>query len=543
MIKKFIIVISFVLVGMIAFIGLKKSDNCSLLNIDEANKRGILLVGIGPDPEGLDPHFATGVTEQNVLRALFEGLVVPDASTLEPLPGVAETWDISADGLRYTFCIREDAKWSNGDNLTANDFVFAFRRFFNPQIAAAGVNTFFVIKNAKLFYEKKLERFDEVGVRAVNDKTLEFELEHPTAYFLNLLMLPSCYPLHEKTLAATNSINTRNHMWTKPGLMVSNGPFYLSSWKVGQTIHLLKNSNYWNSGAVKLNGIQFKPIADVTTEERAFRTGQLHITENVPYSKMATYSQMSDNVLRVHNYLGTYYYLLNVHIAPLNDIRVRKALSMAIDRNNLSGSDQLKLKHKSAYSLVPEGFRGYNSIAKVDENVEEARKLLAEAGFPNGAGFPKLKIMFNTSEGQTYIALAIQEIWKKTLNIDVELDNQEWKVYLSNRRARNFEIARGGWIGDYNDPLTFLENWASLSPNNFVGWKNSTFDAYMEQAKNTNDAGVRFSYLQEAEKILIEDLPLIPLHSSLTSHLVHSSVKNWHTNLLDWHPYNYIELK
>ena len=227
---------------------------------------------------------------------------------------------------------------------------------------------------------------------------------------------------------------------------------------------------------------------------------------------------------------------------PLNDVRVRRALSLSIDRNSLMGNDQLALKHRATYQLIPEGCSNFHSISPIKEDPDLARRLLAEAGFPNGQNFPKLTLLFNTPEGQIYLASAIQEMWKKQLNINVELVNQEWKVYLQMRRKGNFEIARGGWIGDYNDPSTFLNLWTRDANNNFVRWSNPVFDDLLEKAK-TSDAGQRMQYLQRAEQILLEESPLIPLHSSATTHLVHPSVHNWFGNLLDWHPYDCIYLQ
>ena len=518
-------------------------DGChskkSLTEVEQANKTGLLLVGIGPDPEGFDPQLISGVTEQNILRALFEGLVSPDLQSLEAKPGVAERWEVN--DCKYTFHLRTNARWSNGDPLTAQDFIFTFKRLLTPQLAAPNASNLFIIKNAQQFYKQQVP-FDEVGIKALDDYTLEITLEYPAPYFLSILMLPMCYPLHEGNLTQNHCTFSRNQTWTRSAHMVSNGPFVLQEWVVGKKIEVSKNKYYWNANQVRLNSIHFIPIADVITEERAFRCGQLHITENVPYQKFKTYYQNGDSNLRIHPYCGTFYYLLNTSVYPLNDVRVRRALSMAIDRDSLMGNDQLALKHHSTYQLIPEGCAGFHSISPIKENAELARQLLAEAGFPNGQNFPKLTLLFNTTEGQIYLASALQEMWKKQLNIHVELVNQEWKVYLQMRREGHFEIARGGWVGDYNDPSTFLNLWRSDASNNFGHWGNSNFDELLEKAK-TSITSQRMQYLQEAEKILLEESPFIPLHSSASTHLVHSSVHNWFGNLLDWHPYDCIYLQ
>lgn len=532
MIKKKFILSVFVVCFL--FSGCKKTP----LEVEKACKEKTLLVGIGPDPEGLDPQLVTGVTEQNVLRALFEGLVKSDPETLEPQPGVSDSWTISEDGLRYAFHIRSNACWSNGDKLSASDFLFSFQRLLTPSLGTTGANSFFCIKNAQAFYQGKLP-FSSVGI-SVQGETLVFELEQPTPYFLSLLMQPAAYPVHQKTLQKYNGDFSRDPTWTQAKNFVSNGAFKLNYWKVGENLLVEKNPYYWNKDNVYLNKIKFKPIGDVSTEERAFRRGQLHITENVPYAKIKSYYLSKDPALKVHPYLGTFYYLFNTTIFPLNDVRVRKALNLALNRDALMSNDLFQIKHCSAFQLVPEGCCKFKSKAPLQENTDLARQLLAEAGFPNGKGFPKLSLIFNTSEGQVYLASAIQEMWKKELNIDIELINLEWKVYLSKRRARNFQLARGGWVGDYNDPTTFLDLWLKDNPNNYAQWSNEHFDTLLEQAKNEVDAEKRISILEAAEQILLEEVPFLPIHSSATSHLVHHSVKNWYPNLLDWHPYDCI---
>ncbi|MDR1665436.1 MAG: peptide ABC transporter substrate-binding protein, partial [Puniceicoccales bacterium] len=476
-----------------------------MTKVDWANGEGILLVGIGPDPEGLDPHLVVGTTEQNVLRALFEGLVRPDPKTLEPLPGVAERWNVSVDGRTYTFFLREGAKWSNGDPLTAEDFVFSFRRGLDKTLGTSAAEYLFALKNARSFYNGTVP-FEQVGVRALDRTRLELTLETPKPYFLSLLMMPAYYPVHAKTLEKWDGVRSRSNAWTKPGNLVSNGPFCLKSYVIGKEIEGVRNPHYW--APIALNGIRFYPVADVATEERSFRNGRLHITECVPYAKLTVYANKEVSELRLSPYLSTSYYLLNIHLKPLDDLRVRKALSLAIHRESLAGSDRMNVKHQSAVHLIPEGCGGFCSVAKVEEDPVRAQKLLAEAGFPGGKGFPKLKLFFNPSESQNYLAVAVQEMWKKNLGIEVELVNQEWKVYLSTRRNREFQIARGGWVGDYNDPETFLNLWESTSCNNFVGWSNAKFDQLLKESAETLDPAKRLLLLQEAEAILLDDMPL-----------------------------------
>ncbi len=530
--------IYFIFISLLGLVGCSKKET----ELQSAYKKGILLVGIGPDPEGLDPHCVTGVTEYNVLRSLFEGLVKPHPKTLEPEPGVADNWSISPNGLHYSFHLRPNAFWSNGESITADDFVFSFQRLLTPSIGALGATSFFVIKNAKKFYNNEIP-FTDVGIKAIDELTLEFTLEYPCPYFLSLLMQAAAYPLHRNTLKRFNGEFTRDPTWTRIQDFVSNGPFSLKSWKIGEKIEVARNEYYWNREQVKLNGIIFKPISDPATEERAFRRGQLHITENVPYAKIKEYHHKKDEQLKIHPYLGTFYYIFNTQVKPLDDVRVRKALNLALQRDTLMGNDLFCIKHRSAFQLVPENCCGFHCINPVKEDAELARKLLAEAGYPNGKGFPKLSLIFNTTEGQMYLGSAIQEMWKKELNIDVDTINLEWKVYLSRRREKNFQIARGGWVGDYNDPTTFLDLWRENNCNNYTYWHNRNFDNLLDSAAQINNISERMQLLQQAESLILEEVPLVPIHSSATSHLLHPSVKNWYTNLLDWHPYDCIYLE
>lgn len=511
-------------------------------DIDKAKKDGILLVGIGPDPEGLDPHCVSGVTEQNVLRSLFEGLVKPQEETLEACPGVAESWTISDDGLIYTFNLRRNAHWSNGDTVTAQDFVFSFQRLLTSELGAPGASTFFVIKNAELFYQHKID-FSEVGIKAENDFTLSFTLNQPTHYFLSLLMQTAAYPVHQATLEKYNGAFSRDPLWTREGNFISNGAFKLKQWKIGESIDVIKDEHYWNQANVRLNGISFRPISDVATEERAFRRGQLHITENVPYVRIKEYHKNQPSVLKVHPYLGTYYYIFNTREKPLDDVRVRTALNLALNRDALMGCDLFQIKHRSTFQVVPEGCQKFKCIQPVIENADRARHLLAEAGYPNGQGFPHLTLTFNTTQGQMYLASAIQEMWKEELNIEVELVNTEWKVYLQKRREKDYQIARGGWVGDYNDPTTFLDLWLENNPNNFTYWSNKDYEHLLELAAKEVSSEKRIHFLEEAEAIVLKELPLLPIHSSATTHLVEESVKGWYPNLLDWHPYDCISLE
>ncbi|MBD3343665.1 MAG: peptide ABC transporter substrate-binding protein, partial [Chitinivibrionales bacterium] len=293
---------------------------------------------------------------------------------------------------------------------------------------------------------------------------------------------------------------------------------------------------------VRLNKIHFHPIESEQTEERAFRSGQLHVTNSVPTQKIEHYKENEPEALRIDPYLGTYYYLLNIDRLPLDNILVRKALSMAIDRKAIV-ENVLKGGQLPAYHFTPPNTAGYTSQNQVESNPEMARKLLAEAGYPNGEGFPAIEILYNTLESHQLIAQAIQEMWKKELNIGVSLINQEWKVFLNTQKEKTFDISRAGWIGDYNDPNTFLDMWISGGGNNHTGFANAAYDSLIKEASLADDTDSRFSYFQQAETILMEQVPVIPIYFYTSLSLIHPSVKGWHPTILDHHPYKAVYLE
>lgn len=498
-------------------------------------------IGNGGEPSGIDPHTTTGMPEFHIQMALFEGLVSKDPKTLAPVPAVAESWEMSEDGLQYTFKLRDDAKWSNGDDVVADDFVWSWRRALLPSLGNQYAYSLFVIKNAEDFYLGKTQNFDDVGVRALEPKVLQVTLRSPTPYFLDLLDHHSMYPVHRPTVEQAGAIDDRAAQWAVPGKLVGNGAFVLTQWQPNKILVVEKNPHYWDSERVRLNEIHFHPTENVSTEERMFRAGQLHKTDTLPIEKIATYREKNAPELRLHPYLGTYYYQLNTTIKPLDDVRVRKALAMSIDRQ-LIVDKVAKGGQLPAYNFTPPDTQGYTAEAEVKLDIEKARKLLAEAGYPGGEGFPKLEILYNTLEDHQTIAVAIQQMWKQALNIDVTLQNQEWKVYLSSTRTGNYQIARAAWIGDYLDPNTFLDMFVTDGGNNKTGWSDPQYDALIAKAGNTYDQQERYRYFQEAERILMDEVPIIPIYTYTSKYLVHNAVQGLHENILDYHPYKYIYL-
>lgn len=510
-------------------------------NVEQGKQSQELYIGIGTEPEGLDPHLVTGVTEHYVLLSLLEGLTTLHPKTLEIEPGVAQSWDISKDGFNYTFHLNPEAKWSNGDPVTAGDFLFAYERILTPALGAPYAYMLYSIKNAEAYNKGELTDFSKVGVSAPAPHTLQFELEAPTPYFLSLSTHYTWWPVHPPTVLAHGSMTDRISKWTKPGNFVGNGPFTLDTWRLNHSIHVSKNPYYHAKDSVKLNGIHFLPV-DIDTEERAFRADQLHITSTVPIPRIDWYRAHQPDHIHFDTYLGVYYYVINTERGPLADPRVRKALAYSINREALT-EHVLKAGQKPAYHFTPPNTGGYNSRSQLPYDPELARELLAEAGYPNGEGFPKFELLFNTSESHHTVAVAIQQMWKEELGIDIGLYNQEWKVYLATRKERNFDIVRASWIGDYVDPNTFLSLITSENGNNHTNWGNEEYDQLIQKAALTQAPQARMELFQKAEAILIEEMPVIPIYFYVRSTLIDESVQGWYPNILDYHPYQDVWLE
>ncbi len=512
-----------------------------LTPVELANREQILLIGNGTDPEDLDPQVTTGLPEHHIHMALFEGLVNTHPEDLSPIPGVAERWEVSEDGRCYTFYLKRDAKWSNGDAVTSNDFIFSYRRMLTPEFGAEYAYMFYVVDNAEKYHRGELEDFALVGFEALDPHRLVVRLKTPTPYFLSLINHNSWYPVHEKTVLKYGKMSQRGSRWTRPGNHVGNGPFSLKEWNVSDVVVVKKNPFYWDAERVALNGIRFYAIENAITEERNFQAGQLHLTGTVNLNSIERLRRERSQYLELHGWLGTYYYILNTDNPPLNDPRVRRALNMAIDRmaivESITRGGQIP-----AYFFTPPNTAGYTSRIRLTEDLDLARRFLDEAGYPEGKGFPLLRLLYNTSEAHRPIAEAIQDMWKKHLNIEVTLENQEWKVYLQSRSDGEFTIARAGWIGDYNDPNTFLDLFTSSSGNNHTGWSNPLYDNLIAKAGKTLDMEERYEYFQQAEAILINELPVIPIYFYVRTFLKQPSVQNWHPNILDQHPYKFVYL-
>jgi oligopeptide transport system substrate-binding protein len=510
--------------------------------VEAGDRAQILYKGNGAEPQELDPHVITSVSEYHIMMSLFEGLVSEDPHDMHPMPGVAESWDVSPDGRIYTFHLRKNAKWSNGDSVTARDFLESYKRILTPSLASEYSYMHFVVTNAQAYNEGKITDFDQVGYKALDDYTLQVTLENSTPYFLPLLLHQSWFPVHLPTIRKYGNPYERGSKWTRPGRFVGNGSFVLEKWRVNDIIVVKKSPTYWDRDRVRLNEICFLPIESDETEERAFRAGQLHVTETLPLSKVDYYKKNYPDLLKIGPYLGSYFYYINVTRPPMNDKRIRRALALTIDRESLV-KNVLRGGQLPAFCMTPPGTAGYTCRTQLHENIAEAKRLLAEAGYPDGKSFPTVELMYNTLESHRIIAESIQQMWKKNLGIEVHLANQEWKVFLDSQRMLNYQICRSSWIGDYVDPNTFLDMFVTGNGNNRTGWSNHEYDRLIAEAARTSDPQQRLEVFQKAEAILLDELPMIPIYFYTRVCAQRPEVKGWYPTILDNHPFKYVYLE
>ena len=518
------------------------SCSSSVTPVDDGLENQIFYFGNGSEPQGIDPHIVTGVPEHHILISLCEGLTIPNPFGNENLPGAAESWSISDDGKKYIFNLRQNGKWSNGSDVTADDFVWSWKRILTASMGSQYPDMLYYLVGAEDYHTGKIEDFSKVGVKALDKYTLEVTLNAPTPFFLGMLSHYSTWPVHKDTVLSHGEIDDRNGEWTRPGNFVCNGPFNLKSWELNSRIVVEKNPNYWDASTVKLNEIHYYPVSNVMTEDRMFRAGQLHLTSTLPSQKCPVYIEEKNPDLRIDPYMGTYFYRLNTDNPLLSDVRVRKALAYAIDRKLLV-EKVTKCGQIPAYSFTPPGSNGYEPTTSIPFDPELARELLNEAGYSADNQFPKLEILFNTNEDHRKVALAIQQMWQQNLGIEVELVNQDWKVYLSREMVGDFQVSRAGWIGDYEDPNTFLDLMRPNRGNNKTGWEDMEYDSIMEKANSTNDQVERYKLLNQAESILIENMPIIPLYTYVRSYQLSPDVKGYNPHILDHHHPKFIYLE
>ncbi len=502
----------------------------------------IIQRGNGAEPETLDIHKSSGVPEANIQRDLFEGLVAegPDG---EPIPGVASTWAVSDDGLIYTFHLRDDARWSDGDPVTAGDFAFAFERALNPKTASDYAFILWPIKNAEKYSKGEINDPSQLGIEAVDERTLKITLASPTPYFIGLLTHHMAYPVPAK------AIRQHGRQWTRPGNLVSNGAYLLAEWQPQSHILLQKNPHFHDAKNVATETIRYLPTEDKNSELKRFRAGELDITEDVPSSQIPWIEKNLADSFRSTPYIGTYYLAFNLTTEPFQEKPgLRRALTLAIDRKLLT-EKVTKGGEIPALGWVPPGIRGYESQRMTEASLDKknreklAQQLYAEAGYDR-ANPLTIELLYNTSDNHKKIAIAVAAMWKKVLGVKTRLRNEEWKVYLDSRKKRDFQIIRAGWIGDYNDAYTFLSLFKSdVGQMNPSGYANAEYDALIKKAESTIDLNRRAKLMQQAEARLLADLPLIPLYYYTTQHLISPSIEGWQDNVMDVHPSRFLRKK
>ncbi len=518
---------------------------------NELSPLQVLRLGNGTEPKELDPATITGVPESHIVDNLFEGLTSLDPFTLDPMPGVALSWSVSEDGKEYVFTLRKDARWSDGRRITAEDFVWSWQRVLAPETASEYAYQLYYLKNGRAFNEGKIKDPKKLGVSAKNDHTLVVHLENPTPYFLRLTAFHTLFPTPKHILMKTGkeTFGSIDQSWTRPGSMVSNGPFIMTEWKINQYVKLERNPHYWDRSVVKLKEAYFFAIENADTEERTFNAGDLHMTSTVPNIKIPKYERMrkrdqAKSVYQANPSLGVYYYRFNVTKEPTNRLEVRKALAMTVDRKLLV-ERVTKGGQIAATNFTPPvsgyQYQGDLPVSVSPQVCSQAKTLLAKA-YPDIKKMPPIDILYNTSEGHKKIAIAIQQMWSRCLKVKVRLHNQEWKVYLDSQRKLNYTISRAGWIGDYPDPNTFLDMFVTGGGNNQTGWAHKDYDRAIELASQTKDQAKRYQYFTRAETILMSELPVLPIYFYTQNRLVSRKVKmfdaqgkvhNWTSNISD----------
>lgn len=523
---------------LLAFTGCGKRET----TVELGNREGVLHLSIGSEPSDLDPQTVTGTGDAKIIQALFEPLVSYETGTLAPVPALAERWDISADGLTYTFHLRADAKWSNGDPVTAQDCVDSWRRILTPSLAADYAYFLYLLRGAEDFNKGRSADFSTVGAVARDARTLVVTLTHPAPYFLQILLNSPWRPIHLRSIAAVGDPYNRGTKWTLPGSLVSSGPFVLKEWSLNRRVIVEKSPTYYDRAKVRLNALHFYPIDNIDAEERAFRAGQLHMTWALPLSKVVPLQREKSPALRIDPFLETYFFRLNVRKAPLDDVRIRRALSLAIDRDAIA-SKILPGGRQPAPTFVSPLLVGYTPPARKAYDPEAARRLLAEAGHPRGAGLPPIEILYNNSEILRLVGEAIQQMWSRELGVEVRLSNQEKKVVFANRRAGDYQVLLGSWTADYLDATTFLDMWLSDSGNNHTGWKDPAYDALAARALTIADPKARAAVLAEAETLVLDAAPIIPIYFNTHVYLLSPSVQGWQPTPMDHTDYRYVSLE
>ena len=503
---------------------------------EETENEVVFVRNNAAEPQSLDPAAIQGIPEHNIYMCLFEGLVTYNPETLGPEPGVAESWECSEDGKTWTFHLRENAVFSDGVPITAQTFVDSWLRFMAPETASQYAYLPGMVIEGAWDYNKGEVGPEAVAIRALDDHTFQFDLVGPTPYVLSMLghYAFGCVPMH--------AIEKYGSEWIHPENFVGNGAFTLKEWIPQDKMVFVKSETYWDKANVQLDKVIFYPIDDENTSLNMYLQGDIDWIEDVPAARLE--EMQLDDTYNCFPTLITYYYVMNQTRPPFDDVRVRKALAMAFDRQLLV--DRItRAGEFPAYTLTPD-MAGYPADKLFEEDYEEARRLLAEAGYPNGEGFPKSTVIYNTLERHKKIAEYIQQQWAENLGIEIAIENQEWNTYIDNKNNQNFDLGRAGWVGDYPDPNTFLQDLLhSEAGNNDGKYNNPEFDALLEKAALMPGGPERFEVMKQAEKIAIgDDMAVIPFyHYTRTNWIDTEKWGGWYCNVQDMHPLKFVYKK
>lgn len=496
--------------------------------------RADVVIHNGPEPETIDPQILTGQADGRIASALFEGLTRFNPTNGTAVAGLASHWDISPDGRTYIFHIRTNAVWSTGEEIIADDFVWSWRRAVSPSTAADYSGQFFYVKNGRAIVNGEIKDAVALGAAAVDRKILRVELENPTPFFLELAASRIFCVIPRK------AVEKFGDQWIRADPLPCCGPFELLAWKVNDRFQLRRNKRYWDAENVVLERLDILSGDNASTALNLFLRGDVDVILDrkiIPGELGPELVARPD--FRKFDYLASEFIRFNTSRPPFNDVRVRKAVSMAIDRSRITARIT-RMGERVSSSLTPPGAGGYEPPEGVSHDVSAARRLLAEAGFPEGRGFPPVEYTFNVgTRVYEQTGIELQSMLRENLGIGIELRPLEWKTYLSEMSRMNYDFIRGSWIGDYNDPMTFLDCFLSDSGNNRTGWKNADYDRLLREASAEVDAQRRLATLKRAETILVaNEAPVTGLYTYVGLYACNPRrIAGIWPNLIDEHPF------
>ena len=509
--------------------------------VEKATRDNTLLLGNAAEPADLDPQLMTAYTDGNIHMALFEGLTALDEESLQAVPSSAERWETSADGLTWTFHLRPDLRWSNGEPVLASDFVASWRRLVSPALASDNAYLLYPVKHAAAISSGQTTDFSQLGIAAPDDRTVVVTLERPTPWFAQLTAAVPTFVLNPRTLAAFDATTRRGTDWTRPGNLVGSGPFTLADWRPQAHVTVRKNPHHWQAASVTLESIVFLPTDNPDVDERNFRAGQVHATQNLPIAKIADWRQRAPAQLRIDPLTQSNFLRFNTARPPLNDARIRRALSLAIDRDTFART-LLQSTRAPAFALTPPKLAGYTPAARVATDFDAARKLLADAGHPDGRDLPVFELQCRNDEIHPRYAEAIQATWQRELGIRVTLAPSEQKTWLENQQSGNYTITFGAWLADFPDASNFLGLFTSTSGYNWTGWHDADYDRLLAEATPLADTARRHALYQQAESRLLDSAPIAPLYYGASTYLLHPAVQGWPPASLGWRRYQLVHL-